>query len=101
MKYNQMLMGILGINPYSFASPALKRLQVLCPFLIIITLTICALLAALYAYQESYLPSRLEAVALVMGGVASIPTYLNMKWKKDNVGKMNARLQEIVDAGAI
>lgn len=99
MKYNQMMMTALNINPYSFASPSLNWLQSLSSFFISISLIMCAALAALYAYNETYLPMILEAVGMVMGATASLSAYLNMRWKMDSVGQVNFYLQEIVDQG--
>lgn len=99
MKYNQIMMAILGINPYTFASPTSKRLQSLCSLLIITIMAACAALAVLYAYQETRLPLILEAIGLMIGATASLCSYLNMKWKKESTGEFNSRLQEIVNEG--
>lgn len=101
MGHNQIVMGILGINSYSFASPSLNRLRAFSPFLIAISSTECAVLGILYAYQETRLPLMLEAVVLVIGATASLFSYLNMRWKMNNVGEMNSKLQELVDRGKI
>lgn len=99
MKYNQMMMAILGVTPYSFTSPSLNWLRSLNPFLIISTLFACASLAALYAYQETRLSLMLEAVVLLMGATSSLFAYLNMVCKMDSVGEMNSSLQKMVDQG--
>lgn len=99
MKYNQLVMATLGINPHSFESQTLNWLQSMSPFLMTITLSMCVLLATLYAYQETRLPLILEAIVLVIGGITALLAYLNMKWKVDSVGEVNSKLQEIVDQG--
>lgn len=101
MKYNQIVMGILSINPYSFATPALNWLRALSPFLIITTLVIFIALATLYACQQTQISLVLEAIAPTLGGTAALGGYLNMRWNLNSVGEMNSRLQETVDHGRI
>lgn len=100
MWHSQIVMGILNINPYTFASPALGWIRLLCPFLITIIMFVCLFLIASFAYQETHLQLALEAVVVFLGGTASICSYLNMKWKKERIGELNRKLQEIVDEGA-
>lgn len=99
MKYNRLMMAVLGVNPYSFASLPMVWLSVLCPFFIVITLFTCATLAALYAYRETSLSSMVEAVAIVICALASVFSYLNMIWQANSVGVLNLKLQKIVDQG--
>lgn len=99
MKYNQIMMAVLGIYPLSFSSPSLNRLQSLSPYLMIISLMNCNILAALYAYQETRLSLMVQALILVIGGSQSISAYLNMKWKMNRAGHVNTKLQGVVDQG--
>lgn len=99
MKHNRMMMAILGINSYPFASPSLIWLRALSPVLVAISLITCVSLAALYVYQETCLSLILEAAVLVIGATAALLAYLNLKWKVDSVGEVNLKLQEIVDQG--
>lgn len=100
MKYNRMMMVILGINPYSFPSTSLNWLRLMSPFLIIITMSICVVLQGLYTYQQTHLPLILEGVVLVIGGSTALSAYVNMKWKVDSVAELNLKFQKIVDQGA-
>lgn len=59
----------------------------------------CDILAVMYAYQETRLSLMLEALILLIGASESLSAYLNMKWKMDSVGRVNLKLQEIVDQG--
>lgn len=99
MKYNRMIMAILGINPYSFESRPLNWIRTVNPFLMTISLIISDVLATMYANQETHLPLMLEAFVLVIGGTASFFAYLNMIWQTDSVGEVNLKLQEIADQG--
>lgn len=99
MKYNQIMMAVVGIYPHSFKAPPLNWLQSLSPYLMAISLITCDLFAAMYAYQETQLSLMLEAVLLVIGGSQSLAAYFNMKWKMDSAGQVNSKLQEIVQQG--
>lgn len=99
MKYNRLMMAILGVNPYSFASLSMIWLGMLSPFFIVITLFTSATLAALYAYRETRLSLMVEAVAIVICALASVFAYLNMIWQANSVGVLNLKLQKVVDQG--
>lgn len=99
MKYNQIMMAVVGIYPHSFKAPSLNWLQSVSPYLMAISLITCDLFAAMYAYQEVSLSLMLEAVLLVIGGSQSLAAYFNMKWKMDSAGQVNSKLQEIVQQG--
>lgn len=64
-----------------------------------ISMITCDILAVMYAYQETRLSLMLEALILLIGASESLSAYLNMKWKMDSVGRVNLKLQEIVDQG--
>lgn len=99
MKYNQIIMAILNIYPYSFTEKWLNLFRSLSPYLMTIGLIMCEILAATYALQETRLSMIFEAVALVIGGIQSISAYQNMRWKTNTVGQVNSKFQKIVDRG--
>lgn len=97
MKYNRIIMAIVGIYPYSFASVSLNLFRSISPYLITIILITCEISAATYAYHETSPSLMLAALSLVIGGIQSLCAYQNMRWKMDAVGQVHVKLQEIVD----
>lgn len=100
LKYNQFVLTVWGVYPQSFASAPLDWLRLLSPYLVVFSLTMGFLLAALYVRQGStHLTYTFEALTIVFGTPQPLFAYFNMKWKMHNVAEVNGELQKIVDQG--
>lgn len=101
LEFNQMMMAVSGIYPRpSNPSLYLKLLHAICPYYTIFGMSFAVTLAATYIYQGSTRLSNLfEAFAIVIGGIAALFSYLNMRWKMNVIGHVPSQLQEIADRG--
>lgn len=72
------------------------------PYFNISGMSAVATLSATYVYQE-YNTTRLqfvfEAFALVFGASVALAGYVNMRWKMNQLGDVQSKLQQIADQG--
>lgn len=100
-KYHQAMMSVLGIYPRPRnASSRLSWSHSICPYFVILTMSLANTLSTTYVYQ-GYNTIRLsyvfESFALVIGGLEAVCAYINMRWKMEKTGDVQAKLQEIAD----
>lgn len=101
LKYNRAMMTVLGIYPRPATSPSyLKWLQSISPYYIYSTNCASFVLGVMYIYQGSKpLGLLFEAFADTIGVGVAFLAYVNLRWKVDQIGGVQLKLQEIVDQG--